>query len=118
MNCYVMNKIFIYIILIPALTLPLGGCSTLNAGRLSSEQLSTVTRLAREKVLQELELTEAEEETIRVSDPQYSYYLLGGTYAQYFIRWGLPTGMTATVAGDGDILKLDGAEVIKIPTKD
>ena len=113
-----MNKILTYLILTLALTLPLGGCAILNAGRLSTEQLTAVTKLAREKALQELVLTETEEEIIRGSEPKCSYYLLAGTYAQYFIRWDLPTGMTATVAGDGDILKLDGAEVTKISAKD
>jgi hypothetical protein len=112
-----MKRRFTYVVPMITLTLAITGCATLNTGQLSKDELRNAMSLARDKAILTADLTKTEEEAIRQDEPQYGYYLLSGTYAQYFFQWNLPTGMTVCVAGTGDIITLDEAEVTKAPTK-
>jgi hypothetical protein len=93
------------------LLLALGGCVSPN--HLTTEETRRVVARARE-VAQDSGLASAEEKVrIAREEPALSYYFIGRPLAQYTIRWALGAD-DLVIAGQGDILRLDGAQVMRV----
>jgi hypothetical protein len=92
----------------------LSGCTTFNTGQLKGDTIISSIGIARTKALSQLDLTDAERKTIKEQQPKYGFYILSGSYAQYYFHWLLPDGTTAAVFGIGDVLTQPDASVKKV----
>lgn len=110
-----MKKIVSVLLALPVLV-TLSGCALTGIrSAFSQDQLASTVELARQRAITDLSLTDLEKVTIQNTSPDVGYYILGGTDAQYFFCWELPTDMIVSVHGLGDILTLENAKVDKVP---
>jgi hypothetical protein len=58
---------------------------------------------------------EQETELVKNVEPKLSYYFLSRPYADYSIEWVTTNNDRIRVYGKGDILKLEGAAVQRLP---
>lgn len=93
------------------LLLALAGC--VSPAHLNPDETRRVVARARE-VAQDSGLASAEDKVrIAREEPTLSYYFIGRPLAQYTIRWALGAD-DLVIAGQGDILRLDGAQVMRV----
>ena len=92
------------------------GCSGLGTEKLTVDQATEITARARKEVLSStsLGLSGAERALVNSESPSISYYPLAGlAYSDYTVCWTTAIGDKLVVSGQGDILTLQNATIIR-----
>jgi len=99
---------------IATLAICLAACAA--PSQLTNDEAASVRALARARVVASGILNgEREAQLIASTEPKMSYYFLARPLGDYAIEWHTATEERIVVHGRGDILKLEGASVQRLP---
>ena len=107
--------------LLPILLLLLTGCQNIREitrTTLTPEQQQEVVTRARKLATGSGLLSDSEKAVVMAAQPKLSYYFMAGPgFAQYFVTWGLPQNDSIMIYGEGNLLLLEGAQIVRKQNK-
>ena len=107
--------------LLSILLLVVTGCQSIREvarTTLTPEQRQEVITRARILAAESGLLSGPEKAVVIKANPELSYYFMAGPgFAQYFITWRLPERASITILGEGNLLLLEGAKILRKPNR-